>query len=261
MKKKYFLIPLLLLVAVGVVAIQARASVDPSNKIETKSFNFTNFDEIRVSGSFDVEYLQSPGNTWAIEVTAPDNIIPYVVVKRHEEGISLSLKGVSTDKDFTLRAKITAPSLEEISLSGASSFSANEINVRGLDLEASGASSFNFKKIVSSDLEINLSGASVANIKGVDTGEFDLNLSGASTADIIIKAGEADVEISGASLANLSGSVGNVELEASGASTINAKSFKANSGSLQASGASKIDASIANLIHQRATGGSTINNF
>ena len=260
MKKKYFLIPLLLLVAVGVVAIQARASVDPSNKIETKSFNFSNFDEIRVTDSFDVEYVQSTGNTWSVEVTAPDNIIPYVVVKRHEEGISLSLKGVSTDKDFTLKAKIVAPALEEINISGASSFSANEINVHSLDLEASGASYFNIKKIASSDLEIKLTGASATNIEGVDTGEFDLDLSGASKADIKIKTGEADVELSGASVATLSGNVGNVEMEASGASTINAKSFNANNGSLQASGASKIDANVANLRHQRATGGSTINN-
>lgn len=261
MKKKYFLIPLLLLVAVGVVAIQARASVDPSNKIETKSFNFSNFNEVSVSANFDVEYVQSSGNTWCVEVTAPDNIIPYVVVKRHEEGISLSLKGVSTDKDFTLKAKIVAPALEEIKLSGASTFSANEINVHSLDLDALGASSFKIQKIASSDLEVKLSGASVANINGVDTGEFDLDLSGASIADIKVKTGEADVELSGASVVTLSGNVGYVEMEASGASTINAKSFKANSGSLQATGASKIDASIANLTQQRATGGSTINNF
>lgn len=244
MKKNFSLIAFLLLAVVGAVATQACSSslIEPSKKMQTKSYNYTGFDEIKASSAFEIQYQQSTDNTWHVEVTAPDNIMPYVVVKQHEDGISLSLKdGISSRKGYNLKAIIVAPSLEEINLSGASAFVTDKINSAELDIDLSGASS------------IDINTASIA--------EFDLELSGASQAKIAnLKSTKAEIEATGASTVILAGTVHEVEMKASGASEIDAKALKADTGTLQASGASDINANIANVTHQNSSGASTIKN-
>lgn len=247
MKKNYSLITFLLLTVVGAVAVQACSSatfIEPSNKMQSQSYNYANFDEIKVSSTFEVQYQQSADNSWSVEISAPDNIMPYVVVKQHEDGISLSLKdGISARKNYNLKAKIVAPSLEEIDLSGAASFVADNVNNagRGIELNGSGASSFLIKTIVASEVEVDLSGASKLQVSNIDTRELDIDASGASDATIAGKAQK-------------------VEFQASGASSINAKSLKAQVGELKASGASDINSSVANVLQQSSSGGSTIKN-
>lgn len=261
--KKISLIALLLVV-VGIIAVQARTLVEPSKKTTSKSFNISNFDELKVAGVYDVEYEQTSGNTWSVEVSAPENIMPYVNVKRSGDCLVLSFeKGLSTRGNYDLKAKIKAPVLKEINLSSASSFKAAKINLPGrkLELDATGASDYEIKSVVASEVEIDLSGASTLKCASVIAQSIEIDASGASDVDLRnIKANDVEVDASGASDVDLAGKAEEVEIDASGASTVKAASLQAVSGKLVASGASDIKSNVANILLQRATGASSIKN-
>lgn len=259
--KKIFTLSLLALV-VGLVALAA--PIMPSKKTVTKSFAITNFDELRVTCVYDVEYEQTSTNTWSVEITAPDNIFPYLEVKRSGHTLVLAVsKKLSTQGNYKLKAKIKAPMLKEVNLSGSSSFKAGKINLAGtkLELEASGASQYDIKSVIASKLDVDMSGSSMANIGSVAVQAVDVELSGASDAKLAnITADNVEVEASGASSADVSGKTDSVEVGASGSSVVKASSLKSRIGKLSASGASDISANVANVLLQRSSGASTIKN-
>lgn len=261
MMKKIFALSLLALV-VGLVTFAA--PVAPSKKSLTKSFNITNFDELKVSCIYDVEYEQTSSNTWSVEITAPENIFPYLEVKRSGHCLVLSVsKKLSTQGDYKLKAKVKAPVLNEVTLSGASSFKAGKINLAGnkMEIEASGASKYDIKSVVASKLEVDMSGASSANIGSVAVQTVDLEASGASEVTLRnVTADKIEVEANGASTATLAGKTDNVEVQASGSSVVKCGSLKSRIGKLSASGASEISSSVSNVLLQRSSGASTIKN-
>jgi len=254
----------ILLVAVGIIAVQARTLIEPSKKSQTKSFSITNFDELKVSCMYAVEYEQTSGNVWSVEITAPENIMPYVKVKRNGDCLILALeKGLSTRGGYDLKARIKAPYLKEIDLSGASSFKADRINLAGrvFELESSGASGVDIKSVTAAKAEIDISGASTAKFGTVTAQQVEVDGSGASTVKMTgIKSSSLEAEASGATTMELGGKTDYVELEASGASNIKARSLVASQGKLEASGASGINSKVSNVLYQRASGASSIKN-
>lgn len=261
--KKISLLALLVLVC-GIVAVSARTLIEPSKKSVSKSFNISNFDELKVAGVYEVEYEQTASNAWSVEVTAPENIMPYVKVRRSGDCLVLSLdKGLSTRDSYKLKAKVKAPVLEEIDLSGAASFKAGKINLAGrkFEIDASGASKYDIKSVVASEVEIDFTGASNLKIGTVIAEDIEIKSSGASDIDLPgISAQKVEVKASGASDIDLGGKAEYLAINASGATTVVAKSLKAVSGKLDASGASDISANVANPLLQRASGASSIKN-
>lgn len=260
--KKIFALSLIALM-VGLAAFAA-SPVKPSKKSATQSYAVTNFDEMKVSRMIDVEYEQTNTNAWSVEVTAPENILPYVEVKRSGHCLVLSLSNkLATEGRYQVKAKVKSPVMSEVKLSGASSFKAGKINLAGktMELEASGASDFDIKSIIASKVEIEMSGASDFDLGSVSAQSVEIELSGASDATVNnISATKVDLEVSGASGAKLSGKTDNAELSASGASTIKCGSLKARIGKLWASGSSEITSSIANPLLQSSSGASSIKN-
>lgn len=261
--KKIALLTMLIVVC-GIVAVASRTLIEPSKKSVTKSFNITNFNEIKVTGVYEVEYEQTSGNIWSVEVTAPDNIMPFVKVSRSRDCLVLSLeKGFSTRGSYSLKAKVKAPAVEEIDLAGASSLKAGKINLAGrvFEIDAKGASKFDIKSVVATKLEADMSGASNLKIGNVVADAVEIDAEGASDVNVAgITAANVEVDASGASDVSLGGKAEYVEIEASGASTVIAKSLKAVSGKLEASGASDIKCNVANVLQQRASGASSIKN-
>lgn len=254
----------LLLAVVGIVSVQARTLIEPSKKTITKVFNLSNFDELKVSGIYAVEYEQTSDNTWSVEIIGPENIMPYVKVSKSRDCLSLSLeKELSTRGNYTLKAKIKAPALNEINLSGASSFKSDKINLAGrkFEIDAAGASGVNIKSIVATEVELDVNGASSATIGSVTAQEIEADASGASTLKLNgIKVSDLDAKATGASTVELNGKAGYAQLKASGASDIKAKSLSAVQGRVEASGSSGVDANISNILSQRASGASSIKN-
>lgn len=261
--KKFSIIALLIAVT-GLIAVQARTLIEPSKKTETKTFNITNFDELKVVSVYAVQYEQTAANNWSVEITAPQNIMPYVKVRKSGDCLVLGLeKGLSTRGDYDIKVKIKAPGLKEIDMSGASSFKADRINLAGrsFEIEASGASGIDIKSIVATKVEIDINGASTTKIGAVSAQQLEAEASGASTVKVSgIKASSVEGKASGASTVELAGKTDYATLKASGASNVKAASMSAAQGTLEASGASGVNARVANVLSQRASGASSIKN-
>lgn len=261
--KKIVLMSTFLLALCACIAYAA-APVTPSKNKETKSFNISNFDELKVSCVYDVEFEQTTSNSWSVEITAPQNIMPYLKVTRRGECLILSVdRSLSLTKSYEIKARIKAPALTEIDMSGASSFTASKLNNAGrkLEVELSGASGFTVKEIVATKVEFDASGASNVKVSNLTAGELDADAAGASDVEINnIKVDNAEIEASGASDVKLSGKAGFAEFKISGASDLHAKSFKVDNGKVRASGASDAHVNIANILLQNSSGSSSIKN-
>lgn len=91
---------------------------------------------------------------------------------------------------------ITAPTLEKITMSGVSSFTAQQLNVPKLKVNLSGVCTMKLPQFYCDDTEINLSG--VCNINANIKGKLlDVNNSGVGTTDLIFKGVKADIDNSG----------------------------------------------------------------
>ncbi|MGM9735445.1 MAG: GIN domain-containing protein [Candidatus Cryptobacteroides sp.] len=138
-----------------------------------------------------------------IELTAPEKVIDKVIVQRTGKTLKIYLKGSVRNSDGKISVVLPASAvLDEISLSGASSFtSSTPLNLRKLEIDLGGASSMKADINVGGELEIDCSGAST--MKGnVEAGSFSIDLSGASSAKLSGNVGRSEIEVSGASSLN-----------------------------------------------------------
>lgn len=248
----------------GIFAVTAATPVTPSKSKKTQQYAVANFDKVKVSRMINVEYEQTNNNNWSVEVTAPENILPYVKVYRKGTSLMMTVdNGLSTTNGFDIKAKVKSPVIKEVDLNGASSFKAGKVNLAGqeLELESSGASVIEIKDVIAGSLEIDVKGASSLNIGSTQSAKIEIDASGASVVGLKgVKSSNVEVEASGASSIELSGKTEYAEYEVSGASVLSAGSLSVNNGKIKATGASSAKVNISNVLMQHSSGASSIKN-
>lgn len=190
----------------------------------TRNVNVGRFSSLDVSSAIKVNY--AVGSNVSVSVTAPENVMPYVVVKVDGDELECYLKHKSFNlKNRQIVVNITAPMVKEIEASGASSVNvlSDVSGMASIEADASGASNVNFKSLSADKVEFDVSGAS-------------------SIIATTVKAKLADLEASGASNITIAGTASSVGASASGASNIDISGLTVSGGSLSASGASNIKA-------------------
>lgn len=196
---------------------------------EVKNFLFSNALEVYIV----------KGNQPALSLYMDDNFEEYLILSEESDYLEIGLDPENSYSDYTFRAEIIVPELEEVQGSGAiladisgfESFGKVTVELSGashlkgdlvaaiLDLELSGASSVNLEGECSS-LLVNASGASLLQLRNFESDEVDINLTGASIATIYSN-GSIAADLSGASILNYAGSANIVSVRTSGASLIN----------------------------------------
>ncbi|MFQ5381780.1 MAG: GIN domain-containing protein [Dehalococcoidia bacterium] len=212
--------------------------VVPSGIIETQTVDLADFTTVTAGGAFQLELTL--GDTFEVEVSADDNLLPLVEVERHGEALDLGIKGrVSIDGNATLKAAIQLPALRGLHLDGASRATLNGFREpEGVEIEASGAS-FVGGELSAGTLTAVLSGASRVSLEGFAL-SGDLTASGASRLELLrFDLASAVIDVSGASYAEVSVRDEITRAKASGASTIVYKGG-ADVGKLDVSGASSV---------------------
>lgn len=134
------------------------------------------FNAIEVDDAINVQFTQA--DSTSIEFKAPDKLMKYIKTEIRK-GTLYIRNDNTTLKDKTVTVYVTAPNLEKVSVSEASSFrTTGDLNLSKLDLEVSEASTVNISGKIDT-LNVKAEEASSANLKKV-------------TADVaIIKAEEA----------------------------------------------------------------------
>jgi len=184
-----------------------REKIVGSGKAVTKEYQISGFNSLDVGSAFEVEITQ--GDAFKTSITADDNLFEYIKAAKEDATLHLSLETKEKSIHFTtqLKAKVTMPSLRNLTIGGAS-----HVTVNG------------FKS--SPEIDIHLGGAGHLN-GSLEMKKFTLDASGASHAELRGSATEATMKVSGASHVNLGDfSMEQADVQLSGAShaTIQVKS-------------------------------------
>ena len=209
-----------------------------SQALATQEMALTGFSRIDAGHAFRLEITQSP--SFAVEITASENVIDHVQVVSKNGTLTLGLAPGRRYSNTRLTARISMPRLDSLALSGAARATLQGEWVSDkLAMDLSGASLAEGATVQADAMVLELSGSSRLDLAG-QTGELSVKASGASKLDLEeLTARDASVELSGASNcavsvtdaleANLSGAsnldyLGDPKLgriETSGASRVN----------------------------------------
>jgi Putative auto-transporter adhesin, head GIN domain len=194
------------------------ATVVGSGRVITEVRPVSGFTAIAVSGA--VQAVVTPGGNDSLEITAEDNIAPFVetVVTggRLTIGFRPGTPSISTGFGVVCRIGSRSP-LRDIQLSGASRVQLDGIEAQELSVSLVGASSFTGSG-TAEQLRMDVSGASRFTAPSLRARTADATLSGASTALVRVIDALA-VRVSGASLFEYFGDPV-VRADTSGTSTV-----------------------------------------
>ena len=226
------------LIIMAALLAGCREALQGSGKLETRQYNFSDFNKVEVSSAFEFEIVQS--DSYRVSITADDNLFEHIKVTKEGNTLEIGGRTISLQWPVTLKAAVTMPQLRGIDVSGASKGSVSSFSsTESLDIEVSGAGSLELVEMSAADVDFGISGASKV-IGDITADDVDFDVSGASTVQLEGSASDIVVDVSGASRMKLAGfTVNNADLSLSGASngTVNL------SGKLDAnlSGASKLE--------------------
>lgn len=248
-----------------------------------KNYNLKNFRGLAISSTFDVAVEKS--DTYSVVVAVASEYVPYLDVKVTGGILSIGFKNLPRKLSTTeflkasAVARISMPSIERLSLSGASTFvSEDAFDIKNADfaLSVSGASEVKRIEVYGSDADISLSGASRANIAGgfidvemslsgtsraaltADAEDLSVTVSGTAVADIEGEYDEVDLETSGVANITIKGKASKMEVESSGTSSVDALNMPVGSADVSLSGASVCKAYVLKALEAECTGASTL---
>ena len=216
---------------ISILAILALAvfSASAADVIVEKNYNLKDFRGLEISSTFDVTVEQS--DTYSISIAVLSEYAPYLDIRVTGGILNVGFKNLPKRLNTTsyiksaAAAKICMPSLERLSLSGASTFSTADsfdAGNNGIQISVSGASELKHVEMYGTDARITVSGASRASITGGFV-DIDMAVSGTSRATLAADAEELNVTASGTAVADIEGEYEDVELSASGVAHITVK--------------------------------------
>lgn len=217
MRIQISLLLLLLFSLYGCFNINCNNRITGKGAVITENRTINSFNKLIISGAFQVELQQSPQYT--LDIKTFENIHPYIEVDNTGNTLEIRFKrNISIRNSGPIKVYISAPEVDDIEISGASSITTQQKSNTKIKIELSGASKGNFT-LNSPEISIGLSGASTILAKGA-TQTIDIDASGAcqfNTTELLAETVNAD--IGGASKGKVFASVA-INGEISGASSL-----------------------------------------
>ncbi len=189
-----------------------------SGNITTKEYPLSGFDEIDVSGAFQIQIRQD--SVFSVEVEGDDNLIDFIDAYMKGNTLIIDLKsGVRIRPSKKMILSVRAPVFKEIETSGACNVEAPALQASHLKLDMSGASEARIGQITAQKVEVDVSGATSVILSGT-TNVLDIDASGASDVKCFgLAAQDVSVDISGAGDAEVNVSR-NLKVEISGGASV-----------------------------------------
>jgi RNA polymerase sigma factor (sigma-70 family) len=173
-----------------------------SGKEATRELKLSDFTAVDVGNVFQVEITRA--TSFRVTITADDNVLPYVKATKDGAALKIGLDGARRNfQNVTLKAVVTMPALEGVSVSGAGKVTIGGFkSEKDCKLRASGASSLK-GDLQAGTADVGATGASHISLKG-SAREARLSGEGASHLALAeFTVGKADVVLTGASHANV----------------------------------------------------------
>jgi hypothetical protein len=193
-------------------------STTGSGTMKLEKRNVPAFTAVDISGAYEVEIVVQPEQS--LEVEGDDNLLPLIKTEVRNGVLS-----INNEKSFStghkLRVRISVPSLDGISTSGASDIVASNVKSGDFKIEASGAGNLEISGETRT-LEVGMSGAGKLNAKDFRAEKVTINSSGAAEADVYASQ-ELNADVSGAGNINYYGNPKTINEDRSGAGSISKK--------------------------------------
>ena len=249
---------LTLIIAIASVAVLTARVTAPSHAgkaegrsaFSTRSYPLKDFTKLDVGNVVKVIYTQ--GDTYDVRLTGRTDWLDQMEVNatagtlkvraKHSKTFNNVKKKDQPDGQHNFILHLTAPSLQDISLSGVSLLVSKRLSSDRLTVRLQGVSAFKADAIECDQLNIHLSGSSKTEVGDIVCGHFKGDVSGASKADIEqLGAKNIRFSISGASKVNLpqASRCEHATFSVNGASKLNISAEVTGDISLTLSGASK----------------------
>jgi hypothetical protein len=210
----------LLIVAMAVwVRLAAPQLPGLSGERATRTYDFTNFDGVAVSGQWQVAIER--GGSWRVAVDVPAELLDSVRVE--QDGSRLSVRSESAvwfggfdDDERSLEATITMPGLTSIQLSGASKLAFSGFEGDRLSLTSSGAAEVRGATGRYDTLELVMSGAGNVDLGNLVVTNANIQTSGAGNLELNMAGGRLTGSMSGAGNLEYRGTVSEQSVSTSG---------------------------------------------
>ncbi len=170
--------------------------VKGNGNIITKTRTVSDFDEIRMAGSFDVELLK--GEEGTITIKADENLMDYIVTEVKNGHLKIkSKKGYEIRSTKTILITVTFDDIEGVSLAGSGDISSSDfIDSSHLNLSILGSGDLDLK-VSTKNLTSNISGSGNINLNG-SSDEFTCTIAGSGNINgYNLKAGVTNAKIAG----------------------------------------------------------------
>ena len=186
--------------------------------LKTETKQFSDFMKLDVSSGFQVDITQS--NTYKVVITAGERIIDKIEVSKSGDTLNIRLQPGTVFGSSTLKAEISMPVLNGVTLSGGTRGTSSGFNAtEEFTVELTGASAFESDNFVVSDISVDISGASTFSAQGTGN-DLVAVVSGASNLSFSnFHVNDAKVELSGASHVTVY-VAGRLDVSASGLSSL-----------------------------------------
>jgi hypothetical protein len=212
MKKAILLISVSLIVLSGCHKFGQKSG---SGAMKVEKRTVPSFTSVSVSGAYDVEIVVQKDQN--VELEGDDNLLPLISTDVRGGVLEVS-NSQSLSTRNKLRLRISVPSLEGISSSGASDIVISSVKSEGFGIDISGAGSLKVSGETQA-LDIKLSGAGDVDAKDLHAQKVNVHSSGAATADVYATE-ELRADVSGAGNVNYYGDPKSVKEDTSGAGSV-----------------------------------------
>ena len=230
----------------------------------TKSFdNLKKFNGIQICDTFKATLVQ--GDEYKAVVTIDTEFEEYLdvsvvgnllYVRLRETDFKTSLRKLNRK---TFNVTITAPSINQIHLTGTSSLVSTDLWTSPMEyfiLELNGTAKAEKLRIEGAELKADLSGASSATVTG-DFEEVEVKATGTSALFLVGNYEDVNVNTTGTAKVSFIGSADDIECKCAGSSYLDAMELKVKEADIKCSGASKATIDVEEKLDVTLKGAST----
>jgi len=156
-------------------------NIKANGQVVTTTRTVDNFDNINVSGSFDVDLVK--GKEGDISIEASENLMDVIVTEVVDGTLKIKFKkGVNIRNSKTIHITVSYATIEGVSLAGSGNIHTDDVvNAANLDLSLSGSGSIQLG-VSCTNLSSSISGSGNMNLNG-KTDVFSCSISGSGNVN------------------------------------------------------------------------------
>ncbi len=189
-----------------------------SGDIQTETRDVSQFERIKLSGSFDVSV--QIGEPQSVKVTFDDNLLDIIMTEVHGRTLRIySDESFSSRRDC--RVEITVAKLEDVSLSGSGNVEIRDLNGGDFSVSVSGSGNIRADGKVD-ELDISVSGSGDIDARDLQAVDAYVTVSGSGDVDVSAS-GELSARVSGSGDVAYYGTPERISQRVSGSGSIRKK--------------------------------------